>query len=152
MPASDLIAMLAAQAPPDLTSVALHPTGEAALHAAIAAAGPGAVATLSHPATPIPGALRAHSPYCFRCPLGLSFPSCEIACLDSLASIVDTGDVAAVVIEPAAQVPGGMITAPPGHLRRVRDLCDTHGAALIADERFTGAGAGGFFWAFTRDG
>lgn len=149
MSASELIQLLAAQAPPGLTRVALHASGEAALRTAIASAA--TVVTLQHPATPLDGAHQAYSPYCFRCPIGLTYPSCEIACVDSLAQILADNARAAVVIEPAAQVPGGMITAPPGHLRRVRDLCDRHDATLIADERFVGGGTGGFFWAVTRD-
>lgn len=149
MSAAILIDLLAAQAPPGLGTVALHATGEHALRAAIAG---GPVVTLQHPATPVEGAQRALSPYCFRCPIGLTFPSCEIACVSSLDEILAGLPGASVVIEPAAQVAGGMITAPPGHLRRVRDICDARGARLIADERATGAGTGGFFWAFTRDG
>lgn len=145
----ELIELLAAQAPAPLTHISLHASGEAALTAAIASAT--TVVTLQHPATPIHGARRAYSPYCFRCPIGLTYPSCEIACLDSLAHLLRDAPGASVVIEPAAQVPGGMITAPPGHLRRVRDLCDEHDATLIADERFVGGGTGGFFWAVTRD-
>jgi len=150
--ADDLIALLAAQAPPGLIEVSLHASGDAALAAAIASAAASAVVTMQHPATPIDGALRALSPYCYRCPIGLTYPSCEIACLDSLATILRDHSGAAVVVEPAAEIAGGMITAPPGHLRRVRELCDAAGASLIADERTTGGGRSGFLWAVTRDG
>lgn len=156
MSSDALLSILAAGAPDGLTSIALHASGDAALTAAIraaATAGRGTVVTLQHPATPIEGAVAALSPYCYRCPIGLAYPTCEIACVESLEKILLglPEATAAVVIEPAAQVAGGMITAPPGHLRRVRDLCDARGALLIADERATGGGRSGFLWAVTRD-
>ena len=65
------------------------------------------------------------SPYCYRCPLGLSYPSCGLACADGLEDVLSReGDrVAAVVVEPLVQGAAGIITAPDGHLRRVL-ICD----------------------------
>lgn len=92
---------------------------------------------------------RAHSPYCARCPLGLSRPSCRIACLadldDRLAALGDT--VAAVLVEPMLQAAGGMIVWPREFLVGVRDLCTRHGTLLIADEVMTGFGRTGRMFA-----
>ncbi len=52
--------------------------------------------------------------------------------------------VAAIVVEPI-QGEGGVIPAPPGFLRGLRDLCDEAGAFLIADEIQTGVGRTGTF-------
>jgi adenosylmethionine---8-amino-7-oxononanoate aminotransferase len=97
---------------------------------------------------------RALSPYCYRCPLGLTYPACEIACLDSLARILEdyAGETAAVILEPAVQGAGGMITAPPGHLQHVRTLCDEHDVLLILDEVAVGVGRTGTMWACQREG
>ncbi len=84
-------------------------------------------------------------PHCYRCPLGLTYPSCDLACADTLDDVlVRHGDrVAAVVIEPLVQGAAGIITAPDGHLRRVAEITRRHGVLLIADEVATGFGRTG---------
>ena len=69
---------------------------------------------------------RAHAPYCYRCPLGLSRPTCGTACLGDVvpaaegtlgAVLGQFGDsVAAVIVEPMLQAAGGMIVWPPEFL------------------------------------
>jgi adenosylmethionine---8-amino-7-oxononanoate aminotransferase len=97
---------------------------------------------------------RAPSPYCYRCPLGLAYPSCAIACLEPMAEILAAraDQICAVILEPLVQAAGGMITAPPGYLRRVRELCDAHGVLLIVDEVATGVGRTGTFFACEQEG
>jgi len=98
--------------------------------------------------------LRAPSPYCYRCPLGQEFPDCQIACLQPLEELLATRhhEVCAVIVEPLVQAAAGMITAPPGYLRKVRDLCDRFDVLLIADEVATGAGRTGKFFACEHEG
>jgi adenosylmethionine---8-amino-7-oxononanoate aminotransferase len=55
--------------------------------------------------------------------------------------------VAAVIVEPLVQGAAGMLTAPEGHLRSVRELCDAHGRLLICDEVATGFGRTGTMFA-----
>lgn len=99
-------------------------------------------------------AFRAASPYCYRCPLNLTYPECDVACLESLETILaeHAGEIAAVILEPAVQAAGGMIAAPPGHLSRVRALCDRHDVLLILDEVAVGVGRTGTMWACAREG
>ena len=61
------------------------------------------------------------------------------------------GDVAAVMLEPV-QGEGGVLPAAPGFLRRVRELCDAHGALLVLDEIQCGMGRTGTLFAHTHDG
>ncbi len=58
--------------------------------------------------------VRAHAPYCYRCPLGLERATCNIACLGDLeARLRELGDsVAGVLVEPMLQAAGGMIVWP----------------------------------------
>jgi adenosylmethionine-8-amino-7-oxononanoate aminotransferase len=94
-------------------------------------------------------AARADSPYCARCPLGLSRPACQIACLSDLDRLLTEyqGRVAAVIIEPMLQAAGGMIVWPREFLSGVRTLCMQHQTLLIADEVMTGFGRTGRMFA-----
>src|SRR5699024_1748767 len=46
----------------------------------------------------------------------------------------------------------GVIPAPAGFLRAIRDLCDTHGILMVTDEVQTGVGRTGDFFAFQHEG
>jgi adenosylmethionine-8-amino-7-oxononanoate aminotransferase len=98
--------------------------------------------------------LQVDPPYCYRCPLGLTYPACRMACIDPLETILKTRhrEVAGVILEPLVQAAAGMITAPPGYLKRVRDLCTEHHVLLIADEVATGFGRTGQMFACRHEG
>jgi adenosylmethionine---8-amino-7-oxononanoate aminotransferase len=97
--------------------------------------------------------VRAPSPYCYRCPLGLERSTCRVDCADELARLVrqhrDT--LAAVVIEPLVQAAAGMITAPGGYLRRAREVTHECGVLLIADEVAVAFGRTGTWFACTQE-
>lgn len=98
--------------------------------------------------------LQVDPPYCYRCPLGLTYPSCRMACIDPLETLLKTRhrDLAGVIIEPLVQAAAGMITAPPGYLSRVRELCTRYDVLLIADEVATGFGRTGKMFACQHEG
>lgn len=50
-----------------------------------------------------------------------------------------------VILEPV-QGEGGVIIPPPGYLKRVEELCRTHGGFLVMDEVQTGMGRLGTWW------
>ena len=93
-------------------------------------------------------------PYCYRCPLGLTYPRCDIACADTLDEVLarDGERVAAVVVEPLVQGADGIITAPDGHLTRVVEIARRHGVLLVADEVATGFGRTGTMFACEAEG
>jgi 4-aminobutyrate aminotransferase len=59
--------------------------------------------------------------------------------------------VAAIVVEPI-QGEGGYVVPPDGFLRKLREICDTHGILLVADEVQTGFGRTGRMFAVEHDG
>ncbi|MBA3275972.1 MAG: aspartate aminotransferase family protein [Chloroflexia bacterium] len=84
----------------------------------------------------------AHTPYCYRCPWDLSYPSCGVRCADDVEEIVTTttsGNPAAFIAEPIQGV-GGFITPPPEYFTRVQEILTRHGIPFIADEVQTGWG------------
>ncbi|HSM93209.1 MAG TPA: adenosylmethionine--8-amino-7-oxononanoate transaminase [Anaeromyxobacteraceae bacterium] len=97
---------------------------------------------------------HAPQPYCYRCPLGKRWPDCAMACADEVERIVEAraGKVAALVLEPLVQGADGMITQPPGYVRRMRELCDRHGILLVCDEVATGFGRTGKMFAVEHEG
>jgi adenosylmethionine-8-amino-7-oxononanoate aminotransferase len=97
---------------------------------------------------------RAHAPYCFRCPLGLSREQCQTECLADLERELERhGDaVAGVIVEPMLQGAGGMIVWPAEFLAGVRRLCDRFGTLLVADEVLTGFGRTGRMFACEHAG
>ncbi|MFB3070793.1 MAG: adenosylmethionine--8-amino-7-oxononanoate transaminase [Nitrospirales bacterium] len=93
------------------------------------------------------------APYCYRCPLKLDYPSCQMACIDPLEKVLakKNEEIAGVVIEPMIQAVAGMITQPPGYVSRVRELCTKYNVLLIADEVATGFGRTGKMFACEHD-
>ncbi len=86
---------------------------------------------------------------CYRCPLGLTYPGCELASVNALeAAITEAGmnQVAALVIEPV-QGPGGHIEFPREWYPMVQELCRRHDVLLIVDEVQTGLGRCGEMFA-----
>ena len=98
--------------------------------------------------------IRVPAPTCYRCPIGLSYPSCGMACIGVVETTMKRRrhEVAALVIEPAIQAAAGMLTAPPGYLKRIRALCDRYDILLIADEVATGFGRTGTMFACEQEG
>jgi adenosylmethionine-8-amino-7-oxononanoate aminotransferase len=98
--------------------------------------------------------VAAEPPYCYRCPLKLSYPSCKMACVDPIERILKRRhrDIAGLVVEPLVQAAAGMITAPPGYLARLRRLCTKYRVLLIADEVATGFGRTGRMFACEHEG
>ena len=98
--------------------------------------------------------LRAPSPHCYRCPLGLKRETCKIDCVEVLVEQVraNADTLAAVVIEPIVQGAAGMITAPEGYLRRVREVTRECDVLLIADEVAVGFGRTGTLFACEQEG
>jgi beta-alanine--pyruvate transaminase len=71
--------------------------------------------------------------------------------LDRLVALHDASTIAAVIVEPLA-ASTGVLPAPKGYLKRLREICDKHGILLIFDEVITGFGRMGYAFAAERYG
>ncbi len=79
-------------------------------------------------------------------------PSVEGSIEQAEALLASRSDeIAAVIIEPLVQAAAGMLLAPPGYLRKLRELCDRHGVLLICDEVAVGIGRTGTFFASEQE-
>jgi 4-aminobutyrate aminotransferase-like enzyme len=91
---------------------------------------------------------------CYRCPVGLTYPSCGIACAEvgrKTLKRVSAGAIAAVVVEPM-QGTAGNVVPPKEFLPAVKSIADEQGALLIADEMITGLGRTGRRWGVDHTG
>ncbi|MDQ3086943.1 MAG: 4-aminobutyrate--2-oxoglutarate transaminase [Actinomycetota bacterium] len=90
-----------------------------------------------------PEVYRVPAPYPYR---GVSSDD-AIAALEHLFKAnVDPSTVACVVLEPV-QGEGGFIPMPPDYLRRLQEICRSHGILYVDDEIQTGVGRTGKMWA-----
>jgi 4-aminobutyrate aminotransferase-like enzyme len=98
--------------------------------------------------TQIAGVKHAVSPYCYRCPLGLSYPSCEVKCADDIEELIrttTTGKIAGFLAEPIQGV-GGFVTPPPEYFQKAVEIVRRYGGVFICDEVQTGFGRLGEHW------
>ena len=95
--------------------------------------------------TQIAAIKHAVSPYCYRCPFGLTYPDCEVRCATDIRELIQTtttGEVAAFLAEPIQGV-GGFITPPPEYFKIAVEIVREHGGVFICDEVQTGFGRTG---------
>ena len=93
-------------------------------------------------------------PYWYRCPFGLSYPSCELACVKNMENtILGEGPetVAEVIVEPIMSGIG--VAVPPDeYLPAVEKLCREYGILLHIDEVINGFGRTGKMFAHQHYG
>src|SRR4030095_14799001 len=82
-------------------------------------------------------------PYCYRCAYKCNDCAEKYAKELELALAEQRGTVAAFIAEPMSGATLGAVAPPAGYFARIREICDTHGVLLIADEIMTGCGRTG---------
>jgi 4-aminobutyrate aminotransferase len=93
----------------------------------------------------VPGVVHAAAPYCYRCPFGLEYPSCELRCAQDIEELIQTttsGRIAAFLAEPILGV-GGFVTPPREYFKVAQAIVKKYGGLLIIDEVQTGWGRTG---------
>jgi 4-aminobutyrate aminotransferase len=86
--------------------------------------------------------------YCYRCPFGLEYPSCNVRCARDMEEMIRTstsGRVDAFIAEPIQGV-GGFIVPPKEYFEIVQGIVKKAGGLFISDEVQTGWGRTGGKW------
>jgi 4-aminobutyrate aminotransferase len=94
------------------------------------------------------GIVHALNPYCYRCPLGKTYPDCGVACAQDVENVIQTatsGSIAGFIAEPIQGL-GGFIVPPPEYFKIVFTIVKKHGGDFISDEVQTGWGRTGKKW------
>ena len=94
------------------------------------------------------GIVHAVNAYCYRCPYGLSYPSCEVRCAQDVGEVIRTttsGRIAGFIAEPIQGV-AGFVTPPKEYFPIVAETVKKHGGVFISDEVQTGWGRTGGKW------
>ncbi len=94
------------------------------------------------------GVVHAHNAYCYRCPFGLTYPSCEVKCAQDMEELIRTstsGRIAGFIAEPIQGV-GGYVTPPKEYFQIVEKIVRNYGGIFISDEVQTGWGRTGTKW------
>ena len=94
------------------------------------------------------GVVHAMNPYCYRCPFGLKYPECGVACANDVEAVIQTttsGQIAAFIAEPVQGL-GGFITPPKEYFKIVFKIVKNYGGLFISDEVQTGWGRTGKKW------
>ncbi len=94
------------------------------------------------------GVIHAHNAYCYRCPFGLTYPTCDVRCAQDMEELIRSttgGQIAGFIAEPIQGV-GGFITPPKEYFQIVEKIVRNHGGLFISDEVQTGWGRTGGKW------
>src|SRR5688572_24802716 len=95
-----------------------------------------------------PGIVHALNAYCYRCPFGLTYPSCGVRCATDVENVIRTttsGRIAGIIAEPIQGV-GGFITPPLEYFGIVAEIVRKYGGIFISDEVQTAWGRTGGKW------
>lgn len=94
------------------------------------------------------GIIHAPGPYCYRCPCGLTYPSCDLHCAKDIDEVIktSTGGAVAGLLAETIQGLGGVVVPPPGYFKIVANIVRNYGGLFIADEVQAGFGRTGKKW------
>lgn len=102
-----------------------------------------------------PGIHRLPSCYCYRCPFGLEYPTCNTRCAtfidEALKTWINPEEVSCLVIEPI-QGEGGFIVPVENYFKKIREICDKYNIVLIIDEIQSGFARSGKMFAIEHWG
>jgi len=93
------------------------------------------------------GVTHVFYPYCYRCPINLKYPSCNLQCADMIDDIylnqVCPGEEVAAFFTEPLQGEGGYVVPPEDYFARIKKICEKYGILLVSDEIQSGMGRTG---------
>jgi adenosylmethionine-8-amino-7-oxononanoate aminotransferase len=98
----------------------------------------------------LPETIHIPAPFCFRCPYGLTYPSCDLRCASALEdAICKAGEdtISAFLMETISGASIAGVVPPEGYLPAIREICDRYNVLLILDEILCGLGRCGRWFA-----
>jgi taurine--2-oxoglutarate transaminase len=101
-----------------------------------------------------PNFVHVEDPFCYRCPFGQKFGSCEYECISHIERVIEfegPGNVAAVLMEGESGS-SGCIKYPKDYFKKLRAICDKYGILLIIDEVMSGFGRTGSWFGINNHG
>ena len=104
----------------------------------------------------LPEVTHVPYPYCYRCPFGLTYPKCNLWCVDFIEEEVlkkyhPPEDTAAMFIEPI-QGEGGYIVPPDDYFQRLKKMLGKYDILMVDDEIQSGMGRTGKWFAIEHWG
>jgi len=99
----------------------------------------------------LPEVTHVPYPYCYRCPFGLTYPECNMWCVDFIEEEVlkkfhPPEDTAAMFVEPI-QGEGGYVVPPDDYFQRLKKILDKYDILMVDDEIQSGMGRTGKWFA-----
>jgi adenosylmethionine-8-amino-7-oxononanoate aminotransferase len=89
---------------------------------------------------------EAPAPFCYHCPLGKTYPACDVACATEIEAVIareGADTIAALIAEPVLGASAGAAPPPDEYARMAQQICARHGILYIDDEVMTGFGRTG---------
>ncbi len=101
-----------------------------------------------------PNFVHVEDPFCYRCPFGQNFGSCQYECASHVERVIQfegPENVAAILMEGESGS-SGCIKYPPDYFKKIRTICDKYGILLIVDEVMSGFGRTGKWFGIDNHG
>lgn len=111
-------------------------------------------APLNIPFIPLTGTSpKIAAPFCYHCPLNLSYPGCNIACARELETTIQRygeDNIAAFIAEPIGGSTTGAAVPPDEYFPIIERICHEYKVLLIIDDVMAGCGRTGTFYGYAH--
>ncbi len=97
--------------------------------------------------------IQAPCPSCYHCKLADNKEECGMLCIEEVEKILaeQHEEIAGMIVEPLVQAAAGMLTQPPGYLKKLRQLTEKYNVLFLVDEVATGFGRTGKMFACDQE-
>lgn len=111
-------------------------------------------APLNTPFIPMTGTPpKVSAPFCYHCPLNLSYPECGVACAKELESAIrryGADNIAAFIAEPIGGSTTGAAVPPDEYFPIIERICHENNVLLLIDDVMAGCGRTGTFYGYAH--